>query len=658
MDALINDLKKSPTEIIKKLTQVKYKKLLTHLLKSYHMNGISLVSDALYDIILDNYVKKYGELNGELNGDIENEAEKKNISNKVALPYYLCSQKKIKNQNEIEKWVSEYNGNNYVFMTKLDGISCLIHKKDNKVYMYTKNIDGLHGQDKSHFIKYININVKNLKENDIIRGELIISKENFLKISDEFKNERNTVSGLINSKTPDIEKLKLIDFVSYAVLFPELKISAQLQYIEKLKMNVVHYELKTKISIEELTNMLLYCREKHKYDVDGIVVCDNSKMYPIIPNKKYPSNSFAFKTILSDQQAETTVLRVIYEIQKEGYLKPRIEFEPIEILGTTNTFVTGNNCKFIKDNVIGPGAVIIIIKSGDIINKIHKVLKPADNGIGQMPDCDYKWNETGVDTIATNIDEGQENDIIIKQLIYTVNTLGISFMGHGTITKFVDNGYKTFFKILKAKKEDLIEIDGFSNKIVDKIYESINERLNICELHEFMVASNCFGRGSSVRKIKSITDMHSDIVSIYKKDEKNAYELIINIHGFEKTTTEKIINGMTEYIKWQDKLLKIKPGLKFHIIKNIEKKEEKNIKENMFKDKNIVFSGFRSIECEKKLEKIGGKIITSISKNTNFLIVGNKNDTSSKIIKAKELNIKIMDKDELNKELNKELDTY
>jgi DNA ligase (NAD+) len=275
-----------------------------------------------------------------------------------------------------------------------------------------------------------------------------------------------------------------------------------------------------------------------------------------------------------------------------------------------------------------------------------------------MPDCDYKWNETGVDTIATNIDEGQENDIIIKQLIYTVNTLGISFMGHGTITKFVDNGYKTFFKILKAKKEDLIEIDGFSNKIVDKIYESINERLNICELHEFMVASNCFGRGSSVRKIKSITDMHSDIVSIYKKDEKNAYELIINIHGFEKTTTEKIINGMTEYIKWQDKLLKIKPGLKFHIIKNIEKKEEKNIKENMFKDKNIVFSGFRSIECEKKLEKIGGKIITSISKNTNFLIVGNKNDTSSKIIKAKELNIKIMDKDELNKELNKELDTY
>lgn len=649
MDALINDLKKNPTEIIKNLTQIKYKKLLTHLLKSYHINGISLVSDALYDIILDNYVKKYGDFNI----DIETEAEKKNISNKVALPYYLCSQKKVKNQNEIEKWISEYNGNNYVFMTKLDGISCLIHKKDNKVYMYTKNIDGFHGQDKSNFIQYININVKNLKENDTIRGELIISKQNFLKISDEFKNERNTVSGLINSKTPDIEKLKLIDFVSYAVLFPEMKMSDQLQYIEKLKMNVVHYELKTKFSLDELTKMLLHCREKHKYDVDGIVVCDNSKIYPIIPDRKYPTNSFAFKTILSDQQAETTVLRVIYEIQKEGYLKPRIEFEPIEILGTTNTFVTGNNCKFIKDNAIGPGAVIIIIKSGDIINKIHKVLKPADSGIGQMPDCDYKWNDTGVDVIATNIDEEQENDIIIKQLIYTVNTLGISFMGQGTITKFVDNGYNSFFKILKAKKEDLIKIDGFSNKIIDKIYESINERLNLCELHEFMVASNCFGRGSSTRKIKSITDVHPDIVSIYKKDENNAYELIINIHGFEKTTTDKIINGMPEYIKWQEKLLKIKPDLKFHIVKNIEKKEEKDIKENIFKGKNIIFSGFRDTDFEKKLEKLGAKIVTSISKTTNILIVNNKNDTSSKITKAKELNIKIINKEELMKELDK-----
>ena len=119
MDALINDIKKNPSDIIKNLKPIKYKKLLTHLLKSYHINGISLVSDALYDIVLDNYVKKYGDFNI----DIENEAEKKNISNKVELPYYLCSQKKNKNQNEIEKWVSEYNGNNYVFMTKLDGIS-------------------------------------------------------------------------------------------------------------------------------------------------------------------------------------------------------------------------------------------------------------------------------------------------------------------------------------------------------------------------------------------------------------------------------------------------------------------------------------------------------------------------------------------------------
>ena len=101
------------------------------------------------------------------------------------------------------------------------------------------------------------------------------------------------------------------------------------------------------------------------------------------------------------------------------------------------------------------------------------------------------------------------------------------------------------------------------------------------------------------------------------------------------------------------KLLKIKPDLKFHIIKNIEKKEENIIKENIFKNKNIIFSGFRDIGFEKKLEALGAKIVTSVSKTTNILIVNNKDEISGKITKAKELNIKIMNKDEFVKELDK-----
>jgi DNA ligase (NAD+) len=648
MDAIINDLKQNPTNVINNLTQVKYKKLLIHLLKSYHTEGISLISDALYDILIETYIEKYGDFNLE----IEEEVEKKIISNKVELPYYMGSQKKLKTKNEFDNWIKKYDAP-YNISYKIDGLSSIIIKKDDKVYMFSKNVSGNTGFDKSRLLDKINVNINNLKNGDCIRGELIHSRKNFLKIADTAKNPRASVAGIINSKTIDIEKLKLVDFIGYAVMNPPMKIQDQFYYIEKLKMSVVHYENKNKLSMDELSDILLYARQNYGYDTDGLVVSSGNKIYPIIPDKKYPDNSFAFKTILNDQQAETTVLRVIYEIQKEGYLKPRIEFEPVEILGTTNSFVTGNNCKFIKDNVIGPGSVIIIIKSGDIINKIHKVIKPSDTGVGQMPDCDYKWTDTGVDVIATNIDEEQESDIIIKQLIYTINILGISFMGQGTIQKFVENGYNSFFKILKAKKEDLIEIDGFSNKIIDKIYNSIEERLMTCELHEFMVSSNCFGRGSSTRKIKSITDIHPTIINIFEQNPENAYELIINIHGFEKTSTDKIINGFPQYIKWQTKLLKIKPDLKFNIIKNINKKEETEIQDNIFKGKNIIFSGFRDIEFEKKLENLGAKIVTSISKNTNILIVNNKTDTSSKITKANSLNIIIMDINDLITELDK-----
>lgn len=647
MESLINDIKNNPAETIKKLSETKYKKLLTHLLKSYHTNGISLISDALYDLLIENYVKKYGDFDLE----IEEEVEKKIVSNKIELPYFMGSQKKLKTKHEFDSWIEKFDPP-YNISYKLDGVSSIIIKNDDKVSMYSKNVSGNTGFDKSYLLDKINVNVDNLKNGDCIRGELIHSKKNFLELADTFKNPRASVAGIINSKTIDTKKLKLVDFVGYSVMNPPMKIQEQMKYIEKLKMNVVYNKNKNELSMDDMSNILLDARKNYIYDIDGLVISSGNKIYPIIPDKKYPDNSFAFKTILNDQQAETTVIRVNYEIQKEGYLKPTIEFEPVEILGTMNSFVTGNNAKYIKDNVIGPGCVIILIKSGDIINKIHKVLKIADSGVGQMPDCDYKWNETGVDIIATNIDEDQENEIIIKQLIYTINTLNISFMGEGTIRKFVENGYNSFFKILKANKKDLIDIDGFSNKIIDKIYSSIQERLKSCSLSEFMVSSNCFGRNISVKKIDSIIKIHPDIINIYeKKGAEHTYNLILNIHGFEKISTERIINNMDNYIKWQEKLLKIKPELNFHIIK--KNNTPVIIPESIFKNKTIVFTGFRNKDFEDKLEKIGANISTSVSKNTHFLIVKDINENSSKIIKAKELGINIMSKDDLEKELSK-----
>jgi len=91
---------------------------------------------------------------------------------------------------------------------------CTFVQKDSKVYMYTRG-NGIKGQDITHCIEMIDINVDNLVEGDAIRGELIMSKENFSTIADKMANPRNAVSGIIGTKKPNPELLKLIDFVAY-----------------------------------------------------------------------------------------------------------------------------------------------------------------------------------------------------------------------------------------------------------------------------------------------------------------------------------------------------------------------------------------------------------------------------------------------------------
>jgi len=110
-----------------------------------------------------------------------------------------------------------------------------------------------------------------------------MSKENFKKIADKMANPRNAVSGIIGTKKPDPELLKLIDFVAYWVLSPELKSSEQLKYIEKKGFvpRSVEYEIKEKLTINELSTKLLEGRSKHKYEIDGVVVIDDSKFYPL-----------------------------------------------------------------------------------------------------------------------------------------------------------------------------------------------------------------------------------------------------------------------------------------------------------------------------------------------------------------------------------------
>lgn len=657
INQLLKELQEKPDDTLLSLDQENIKTVIDYLMKKYHSENKSLISDQLFDYIKEYYEEKF-------NKKVSVGAEIK--KNKVKLPYYMGSLDKIKpSTNAFDKWIKDYSGP-YVLSYKLDGISALLYKKNNKISMYTRG-NGIEGQDISHCIKDIGINTEKMLEGDAIRGELIISKANFKKIEDTMSNARNAVAGIINTKKPDPKLLKLVDFVAYWVVHPEFKIADQLKYIEKKEFvpRSVIYEVKKKLTIDMLSEMLISGRKDYKYEMDGVVVIDSSKIY-LQEEGSNPAYGFAFKQILTDQIAEATVVDVIWEISKDKYIKPKIKINTIELLGSEITYATAFNAKYIVDNVIGPGAIVKIIKSGDVIPKIEEIIKVADTKKPKMPSIKYEWNETNVDIIAIELDEENMNKVITKKLGHFFSTFDVEFMGEGTIQKFVENGYDDLWKILKADKEKLYKIDGLGKKSIDKIYESIDKSLTNRKLHEIMAASQIFGRGMGTRKIKLITDNYPNILELQKsKSNEELTKLINSISGFEEKTTSKIVDNFDDFIIFMNKLIKIKPNV---IKDNTEDKKDKKNKSNKssdkddnnvnldkykdYKNKTIVFTGFRDKEIETVLESVGAKITTSVSKNTDIVVAADINEDSSKVLKAKELKIKLLSKEQFYRSIS------
>lgn len=651
-------------------------KILDYLSNKYY-NETPIVSDELFDIIKEHYEDEY-KTKYKVGAPIKSIKSTKltkstkssttniiNVKNgKVKLPYWMGSLDKIKPSSKtFNNWINKFIGP-YVLSWKLDGISALLCKIKGHVYMYTRG-NGIEGQDISHCIEMLGsngLNINKIIEGDAIRGELIMSKENFKSISDRMANPRNAVSGIIGTKKPDPELLKLIDFVAYWVLSPQLKASEQLEYIKKKDFvpRSVEYEIKPKLTLDELSAKLVEGRKSHKYEIDGVVVMDDSKYYPLESGSN-PTYGFAFKQLLTDQIAEATVLDVLWEVSKDKYIKPKIKINTIELGGVEITYATAFNAKFVVDNCIGPGAQIQIVRSGDVIPKIEKVLKPAETGKPKLPTIKYVWNETKVDIIASDLDADTMEKIIVKKLTYFFDTLGIKWMGETTIEKFVSNGYDDLWKILQANKTQIENIEGLGKTLVSKLYSSIEAGLEERKLEEIMAASQIFGRGIGIKKFKLIINDYPNILEIYK-EKGSAYtkQLINNIMGFDTKTTNKIVDSMGEFIGYLDKFLKLKPNLlKSNTVKSTKSvkltKSTKSteLKLDKYAGKKIVFTGFRDKEIEEELENVGAKITNSVSSNTDLVIASNLDEKSSKIIKAKELKIKLISKEEFFKSISK-----
>ena len=608
-----------------------------------YYNYQPIITDEVFDFLLDTI-----NVLDPQNPILKKVGAKVVSKDKVKLPYYMGSMDKIKptDQNVLTKWLDKYTGP-YVYSDKLDGVSGLLVCSNNKLNLYTRG-DGIEGTNITHLIKYIKKLSKLIIPNNMaIRGELIMSKTNFTKYSEKMANARNMVSGLVNSKTLDTEAISNVDFVAYELINPWIiSQSEQWQILNSLGLDVVNNGSDIDVNFENLSELLSERKSLSDYEIDGIIVSVNN-----LPSKRSintnPEYAFAFKDSNLLERAHVQVNEVVWVISKDGYIKPRLNLVPTKLSGVVISSVTALHAKYVLENKLGPGAVVEIIRSGDVIPKIEKVIKPASTNEAQMPDMEYEWTKTGVDIIVS----AETIDQKIRGLTFFFKKLNIKNIDESTVKKLVDVGIDNLNAILNLKKSDLENVEGFKERMIEKIYTNIKTRIQTLNMLDLMSASNVFGHGIGERKLRKIMETYPDIIKLYSDNEDNEIiDLIVQIDGFDVKTAEYFANGLTKFINLFNSLdPQMRKQLRLSINQFIEAQEEidQNISnfDNKFADQNILFSGFRNKDWEKVITDNGGKVASSVSSKTTLLVTTQEDldkGTNSKIKKAQELGIPIM----------------
>jgi len=433
------------------------------------------------------------------------------------------------------------------------------------------------------------------------------------------------VAGIVNHKTIN-EAVNDLRFVAYEVIKPNKKPSDQMQILSTLDVDVVLWVEKPNLTNIILSEILVDWRKNYIYEIDGVIVA-NDGLYEKKPGN--PDHAFAFKMVLSDQIAEAKVVDVLWAPSKDGYLKPRVQIEPINLGGVQITFATGFNGSFINDNKIGIGALIELIRSGDVIPYIRKVVVPAEKA--KMPSVPYKWNDTHVDIMVEDIDA----DETVKEKVLTgfFRGIGVEGLSSGNIARIIEAGYDTVPKILIMDVSDFLKVDGFKEKMAVKLHDGIAEKIESAPLIVIMSASNVFGRGFSEKKLELIMNSYPNVLLSNESDSQKVAKLL-QIKGMADKTSQAFIERIPDFIKF------IKDS---GLVKKLSIEKQKTFDEShpLF-GKSIVMTGFRDTALQEKIKNVGAKAGSSVSKNTFILLVKDLEEDTGKAAEARKLGVKIM----------------
>ena len=569
----------------------------------------------------------------------------------------MWSQEDVFNTKELEDWIkraSKMETNlEFFIQPKFDGASLNLIYENGLLKQAITRGDGTIGEDVTNNVLTIHSIPLKISEKSIIeiRGEVVIRKNDFEAINQErsknneptFANPRNAAAGSLRQLDSKITAKRKLYFTAWGVGQNNLnfeKTSELMDYIfslgfEKTPMQEI---CKDVIEIENIYNKMVEKRDHFSMILDGMVVKINniSTQNSMGYTQKFPRWSCAYKFPAIEK---TTQLKdIILQVGRTGVVTPVAVVKPVEIEGAIVERATLHNFDEIQRLDLKINDEIIIIRSGDVIPKITKVLKDRRTGDEKeiikpthCPDCKSELLVEDIIIKCQNLDCPSR---VVNSIIYfaSKNCLNIDGLGDKIVELLVKE--KKIYDILdlySLKYEDLENLEGFKEKKINNLLNAIENSKN-SELYRVITALGIEHIGEVASKA-ICNKFGLSLVDI-------TYEDLISIDGIG----EQMANSFLEFFRVNKNIV-----LRLFDILNPKVTIKEEAKENPFKSKTVVITGTMSKsrdEIKLFLENLGAKVSSSVSKKTDFVIYGE--DAGSKYDKAVELGVKTLDETQMS----------
>lgn len=563
----------------------------------------------------------------------------------------------------VDKLLENRKKPSYVLEVKLDGLSISVTYKDGKLVQGVTRGDGVIGEDVTENILQIQSIPKFLKEKiDIeVRGEIVLPISKFQKINEKrlangeeiFANPRNAASGTLRQLDPEIVKERGLDCYFYFVVGGEkygIKTHREaFDFIEKIGLKTTGID-EVLTSVEEIDKRIEYwkdAREKLDYETDGMVLKVNEIEYWEVLGNTTKSPRWAIAYKFPAKQVSTKLLGITWQVGRTGKVTPVAELEEVEVSGSRVKRASLHNFDEIVRKDIKIGDKVFIEKAAEIIPQVVKSIKELRTGEEQevlapttCPICGtpLEKEEGLVDLKCPNPSCPAK---VQGRFEYFVSRDGMNIIGLGQkiVERFLELGYLndvTDIYRLSEHREEMEALEKMGKKSVENLLNSIEESkqreyskvlysLGIPEVGKFM-ANLLADESGSIDRLMEMT-----------KDE------LLMINGVGEKVADSIINFFAS-----EENLEIIEKLKGFGL-NFSGEKQSKVEKNIFEGKTFLVTGkltkFTREGIKEEIEKFGGKNLSAVSKNLDYLIVGEK--AGSKLKKAQEIGtIKIITEDE------------